>query len=100
MAALISGYRVTAAVGALARLGVADALAGGPATTAEVAARMHADPRSLGDTGLLRTLDDGRIALTDLGALLRGDVPGSMRRAAIMATEEWRWRAYGHLSIR
>ncbi|MFN8108482.1 MAG: methyltransferase [Thermoleophilia bacterium] len=104
MATLIGGYQRTAAIGALARLGVADHLAEGPLDITELAARAGADAgalarvlRAVDDTGLFETGDDGRVALTSLGRLLRGDVPGSARRAATAATEEWRWRAYGHL---
>jgi len=105
MARLIGGYQLSAAIGAVARLGVADALASGPAEPQDLAARVGADARSLerilralNDAGLLTELDDGRIALTALGELLRSDAPMSARRAAIASTEEWRWRAYGHLT--
>ncbi len=105
MARLIGGYQLSAAIGAVARLGVADALASGPAQPQDLAARVGADSRSLQrtlraleDAGLFTQLDDGRIALTALGELLRSDVPASARRGAIASTEEWRWRAYGHLT--
>jgi hypothetical protein len=105
LAELINGYQISAAVGAFARLGIADALAERPALPAELAARLGADERSLVrlleatlDVGLFETRDDGRYALTPLGQLLRGDVEGSLRRLAIVSTDEWRWRAYGHLS--
>ena len=105
LAGLINGYQTSAAIGAFARLGVADALAEGPALPAELAARLSADERSLArlleatlDVGLFAAHDDGRYALTPLGQLLRGDVEGSLRRLAIVSTEEWRWRAYGYLS--
>ena len=105
MARLIGGYQLSAAIGAVARLGVADALASGPAEPQDLAARVGADARSLerilralNDAGLFTELDDGRIALTALGELLRSDAPMSARRATIASTEEWRWRAYGHLT--
>ncbi len=105
MARLIGGYQLSAAIGAIARLGVADALAAGPIDLQNLAARVGADARSLErllraleDAGLFTKLDDGRIGLTVLGELLRSDVPASARRGAIASTEEWRWRAYGHLT--
>ncbi len=105
MGKLINGYQTSAAIGAVATLGVADALAGGPAHPADVAARVGADPgalarvlRALADAGVFEALEDGQFALTPLGATLRGDVPGSVRRAAIIAADEWHWRAYGHLT--
>jgi DNA-binding transcriptional ArsR family regulator len=104
LAELINGYQISAAIGAFARLGIADALADGPALPAELAARLGADERSLArllkatlDVGLFAACDDGRYALTSLGELLRGDVKGSLRRLAIVSTGEWRWRAYGYL---
>ena len=105
MAELVNGYQTSAAIGAVATLGVADALAGGPAHPADLARRLGADPgalarvlRALADAGIFEALEDGRVALTPLGATLRGEVPGSVRRAAIIATDEWHWRAYGHLT--
>jgi predicted O-methyltransferase YrrM len=105
MAELISAFQTSAAIGAVAQLGVADALASGPALPADVATRVGAEPsalervlRALADAGLFQKLDDGRFALTPLGETLRADVPGSVRRAAIIATDEWHWRPYGHLA--
>ena len=105
LAELINGYQISAAIGAFARLGIADALAEGPASPAELAAPLGADQRSLArlleatlEAGLFEARDDGRYALTPLGQLLRGDVEGSLRRLAVVSTDEWRWRAYGHLT--
>ena len=104
MIELVNGYQVSAAIGAVARLGVADCLAAGPAHLREVASRVGADARALErvvrlltDVGIFEQLDDGRVGLTALGGLLRADAPGSARRAAIVVGEEWHWRAYGHL---
>ncbi len=104
LAELISGYQVSAVIGALARLGVADALADGPASLADLARRVGADEPALGrllnaalDIGLFAPGDDGRYSLTELGELLRSDVQGSLRRFAVVSTEDWRWAAYGHL---
>jgi hypothetical protein len=102
---LINGYQVSAAIGAVARLGVADCLSAGPAHVDEVAARVGADARSLGrvvrllaDVGILEQLADGRVGLTALGGMLRDGVLGSARRGAIVVSEEWHWRAYGHFA--
>ena len=102
MAELLNGYQVSAAIGAVARLGVADCLSAGPAELNEVASRVGADARSLervvrllADVGIFEQLDDGRVALTALGGMLRDEVPGLARRAAIVVSEEWHWRAYG-----
>jgi hypothetical protein len=102
---LINGYQASAAIGALARLGVADALADGPSSITELARRLGADERAFArlldatrDIGLFTIGDDGRCRLGDLGDLLRTDVPGSLHRLAVVSTDEWRWRAYGHLT--
>jgi hypothetical protein len=104
LAELVDGYRASAVIGAFARLGVADGLAGGPATRADLAARLSANEDALArlleatlELGLFELGEDGRYNLTPLGHLLRGDVPGSLRRYAIVSTEDWRWQAYGHL---
>jgi hypothetical protein len=104
LADLIGGYAVSAAIGAFARLGVPDALAEGPASSGELALRVGADEGALArlleatlSAGLFTLGDDGRYGLTALGDLLRAGVPGSMRRYALVATDDWRWYAYGHL---
>ena len=103
MVELVNGYQVSAAIGAVARLGVADYLSAGPAHLGAVAARVGADPRSLervlrllANVGIFEELDDGRFALTAFGEMLRSDVPGSVHRGAIVVSEEWHWRAYGY----
>ena len=80
MASLIGGYQLSAAIGTVARLGVADALATGPLQPRDLAGRVGADPsslervlRALDDAGLFKRLEDGRVALTALGGLLRSD---------------------------
>jgi hypothetical protein len=102
---LLCGFQISAAIGAVAGLGVADALANAPARSTDLADSLGADARSLErvlqaltDVGIFEKLADGRFALTSLGETLRTDVPGSMRRAAMLWTEEWHWRAYGHLA--
>jgi hypothetical protein len=104
LAELINGYQVSAAIGAFARLGVADALASGPSSITELSQRLGADERALArlldatlDVGLFTIDDDGRCRLGELGDLLRSDVPGSLRRFAVVSTDDWRWVAYGHL---
>lgn len=105
LAELVNGYQVSAAIGAFARLGVADALANGPSSIAELAERLGADERALGrlldatlPAGLFAIDDDGRYRLAELGELLRSDAPGSLRRFAVVSTDDWRWAAYGHLT--
>jgi SAM-dependent methyltransferase len=85
----IDGYLSSQLIYVAAELGVADALAAGPRSSAEVAAAVGADPAAL--HRVLRGLvledvvaedDEGRFALTELGALLRTDAAGSLRGPA------------------
>lgn len=80
------GIEQTMVIGTLAELGVPDALAGGPATAAELAARVGADAdalhrllRAAAVHGLVSMNRRGRVRLTRLGRLLRSDVDGSLR---------------------
>lgn len=101
---LILGYRVTQAIRAAAILGVCDALGGEPLPGDEVSRRVGGDPRSmrtllgvLVSAGLLRQSEDGRFQNTELGALLRAGVAGSLRSSVIgMCAPSW-WRAWSEL---
>jgi hypothetical protein len=88
---LIMGNCFSQAICVMARLGVADVLAGGPRPVAEIARRVGAHElalyrvlRALGDVGVVEELDDRWFALTPLGEILRSDVPGSLRAWATM----------------
>jgi hypothetical protein len=103
---MLAGRWVSAAVAVAARLDLADALANGPRTSAEIAAGrdLHAPSlyrllRVLGSLGIVAEDHDGRFALTELGQFLRSDVPGSMRgMARWFASEEHgaAWNALGY----
>ncbi|MEU4443673.1 methyltransferase [Actinosynnema sp. NPDC050801] len=94
---LMTGAWRTRAVAAAAELGVADLLADGPLGTAELAERTGTKADKLrrvlaflAALGVLRR-DGERWSLTEVGTLLRGDVPGSQRDLA---------RIYGGLFYR
>jgi hypothetical protein len=91
LARLMDGFLTTQLLYVAARLGLADLLAGGPRGAEELAAEAGADParlrrvlRGLALEGVVAEQDGGRFALTPVGALLRSDVPGSLRAQAIM----------------
>jgi hypothetical protein len=91
LARLTDGYLSTQLLYVAARLGVADALTGGPQGAAELAAKVGARPgplhrvlRGLAADGVLDELPDGRFALTPVGELLVDGVPGSQRGAAVV----------------
>ena len=100
---MMTGYWVSQALYVAAKLGVADRLADGPVSCADLAAATGADApslyrvlRALASVGVFTETAPGTFALTPLADLLRGDAPGSMRALAIMYAEE-QYRAWGDL---
>lgn len=100
---VFGGSWVTQGLWAAAELGLADRLAGGPATADELAAETGAHPgalyrllRALAGVGVFARDEQGRFALTPLGNLLRADVPGSQRAFATMMGAEFH-AAWGEL---
>jgi hypothetical protein len=98
MLKMITGYWVSQIVGTVAELGVADALAAGPATPETIAPRIGAEPRALARllrgaaaVGLVTRDDQGRYAPTPLGDTLRTGVPGSMAGMAIAQKAPGHW---------
>jgi orsellinic acid C2-O-methyltransferase len=80
------GHYVSRALHLAAKLGIADLLAAGPRTAADLAAAISANGaalrrvlRLLASVGVFEERDDGAFALTPTGELLRSDVPGSAR---------------------
>jgi hypothetical protein len=103
LARLINGFQVSQAIHVAATLGLADALAHGPATSSELAATTGADPRSLyrlmralASVGLFRE-DDHGFALTSVGQCLRSDAPESLAGWASFVGRPENWQAWGHL---
>jgi len=101
---VITSYWVAFAVHAAARLGVADHLTRGPATSDELAAasKAHAPSlfrllRMLAAQGIFRQREDGRFENTPLSETLRADVPASMRPFALMMLDGYNVVAWSHL---
>lgn len=87
---MITGGWMAGAIATAAQLGVADRLKDGPRSTADLARAVEADEpslyrllRYLASIGIMREHEGRRFELTELGQLLRSDVPQSMRDAAI-----------------
>ncbi|HYE79921.1 MAG TPA: methyltransferase [bacterium] len=81
---MVTAAVVSKVIYTAARLGLADRLADGPATAAELAGvtgthapSLHRLMRTLAGLGLLTHADGDRFALTPLGAALRSDAPGA-----------------------
>jgi hypothetical protein len=90
MRGLIFGFLVTRSIAVAAELGVADRLADGPRTPAELAAQcgvlerpLYRVLRALAGEGIFAETNDGRFALTPMAELLRADHSSSLRDWAI-----------------
>jgi SAM-dependent methyltransferase len=102
---LIAGKWVAQALSVVARFRVADHLAAGPKTAAELAAltgthagHLYRILRAVAAVGVLDQSADGRFTLTPVGEFLRGDVPGSMRAVATYCCDPWSWKPWGDLA--
>ncbi len=96
-----SAYWVSRVVFAAAKLGLADQLAGGPKSAAELAPKslthapsLHRLMRTLASLGILTEGNDQRFALTPLGEALKVDAPGSARAAILLHGSEWHSAAF------
>jgi hypothetical protein len=101
---MLRGYRLTQMLHVLAKLGIADCLREESQTAAQLAQLVDANVdalnrllRAVAALGILSEDSKGRFSLTEAGVMLRSDVSGSLRNAAIMYGEPWWWNAWGGL---
>lgn len=101
---LLSGMWAMQSVAAGARLGVFDALGGGPRHAEAVAREIHAEPlatarllRALAGLGILEPKGDGRFGLTEAGERLRKGVPGTFRDFFVAESDRLHWRSWENL---
>ena len=104
LAQLIFGKCVAMAISVAAKLRIADKLAAGPKSAADLARETdtHAPSlyrvlRALASVGVFAEDADGRFRLTPMAEYLRTGVPGSMRGVADYFGSDWSWRPWGHL---
>jgi hypothetical protein len=104
--AILGGFRLSKAVSVAASLGIADLLAGGPRSAAELAASTQTHEPSLyrllsalAAAGLLVEDGERRFRLTDVGSLLRSDVPGSARDWAIFLGRPHQFEAWSRMEL-
>jgi SAM-dependent methyltransferase len=104
MSQMIRGYWVSQIVGTLAELEIPDRLTIGPLLSDELAKEIGYDPeatyrllRASASVDVVSVTTDGRFGLTPLGEILRSNVPGSMREAAIALTAPSHWLPWGRL---
>ena len=100
---LIAGFMITQAMGFVARLGIADLVAEQPRSIEQLAEETGLDVdglarvvRALASVGVFAT-DDGLVRTTEVGELLRSDVPGSIRSIAMAFANE-HYAAWGEAS--
>jgi SAM-dependent methyltransferase len=101
---LIFGFFPSAVLSVAARLRIPDLVAAGPKSSDELAVETATHPpslyrllRALAYLGILAETEPGRFGLTDLGALLRSDVPDSMWATTQLFCGEGVWRSWGDL---
>jgi hypothetical protein len=101
---LIYGFQVSQAIYVAAALRLADHLALGAKTAAELAAlsdahagALHRLLAALASVGVLRECEQGRFALTATGAFLRSDLAGTHAPFAELMGQPHLWRAWGGL---
>ncbi len=104
MMQLITGYWMSQAVGVAAHLGIADAVAAGSCTSAELgeAVGAHSDSvyrlmRLLASIGVFGQQGDDCFTLNPLGETLLSEGPGSVRNFAITETAPGHWLPWGRL---
>jgi hypothetical protein len=93
--------RASRALYAAAELNIADFLASGPLTTAELAAAVAADAatlrrlmRALVAHGVFEEETGDRFRLNAAGELMRRDVPGSQRAAVLFTAGNTQWQLW------
>jgi O-methyltransferase domain len=94
MLQLLSSLWVTRAIGAFARLGLADVMAEGAEDSAAISSARGLSPdridrllRALSTVGIVSEATRGRFALTPLGRLLTSRAPNSVRTTAILLND-------------
>ncbi len=98
---LLAGAWVTQSVATAARLGIPDALAAGPMTVDEIAAKAGAHRgatkrlmRMLAGIGVFAPAGGGRYALNPISEKLRDETPGSLKHMFIAETDGVHWRCW------
>lgn len=105
LAQVVTGYIPAQILHVTAELGLADALADGPHTYQDLAARTNTHPRTLRrllralvGQGIVSQIDADTFELTELGSQLRTDVPDSQRDVVLLSAAPVLFRAWGQLA--
>jgi hypothetical protein len=99
-----TAYWISRLVYTAADLGLADLLAAGPKSAADLAPPTGTNPRvlhrymrTLASLGLFTLNEDDTFALTPLGEALRSDAPGSARATILTMASPWASQAFSEL---
>lgn len=102
---MASGYIKAQILYVTVELGIADLIADGPRSYAEIAEKTGTHPRTLRSLlralvgqGIATQVDADQFALTEVGGQLRADAPGSVRDQILLTTAPELWRAWGDLA--
>ncbi|MGH3838293.1 MAG: methyltransferase [Pseudonocardiaceae bacterium] len=101
---VVFGYMPAQVIHVAARLGIADHLASGAMTSAELAAltethapSMHRLLRSLACLGVVAEIEPDRFTLEPAGAPLQTEAPDSIRALVMLFCSDAAWRSWGEL---
>lgn len=101
---MITGYWVSQAIFAAAKLGIADHLNTGEKNCAELAATTGSNEsslyrllRALASVGIFAETKPNTFTLTPLASFLRSDVPGSVRDVSIMMGDQEHYGSWGNI---
>jgi hypothetical protein len=101
---ILMGVMNSAAVSAIARLGIPDLLQSGPKTVEDLANAVDAKPellyrlmRATAGLGILAQTTDGKWQQTPMSDVLRSDATETLRHFACLLSDDWHVRALGSL---
>jgi len=101
---MLMGTVTSAAVSAIARLGIPDELENGPKNVAELSEALGARPdllyrlmRATASIGILAETSDGKWEHTPMSDVLRSDAPATLRDVATFFADDWHVRALASL---
>jgi hypothetical protein len=98
---MATSFEISRLVWTAANLGIADHLAGGAKSAAEIAGPTKTNPRALhrflrtlASFGILTHCDHQKFALTELGEALKSGAPGFARSTILTMAGQWMWEAW------
>jgi hypothetical protein len=101
---LVGGYFISASLGVVARLGIAEQLAAGPRSSADLARATGVSEdaiyrvlRALAMVGVFTETGPRTFALTPAANLLRAGVPGSLREMVLWMDDSFHFRVYSEM---